>query len=344
MNKILNFKSSPKDERDYIAKPSTIKLNATNDLSSFCTSVKDQESLGSCTAFSCVAMIEYFLKKNGIIINDDLLSELFLYYNTRVLIENESPSSDCGAYLRDVLKAMNRYGVCLEKSFPYGSNCALVPNKSCYTEGSKYQVVKYANIPTRNVNTALNDLKALIQSGNTFVGGIMCYSNFFNDTKGTIPLPTGTIIGGHAVLFVGYDDTKRVFKFKNSWGKNWGDKGYGYLPYTYLLNGSLVDLWTIYGQEYNDKVVGSAGSVIPPSLRLQANKDMLNYVMSAISEYDDDSGSPSILIQNKMKNLRDRIKINENNFLLTSSDILEFLTLVDRLENTLKFTAKNLKI
>jgi hypothetical protein len=289
-------------------------------------------------------MIEFFLKKNGIIIVDDLLSELYLYYNTRVLIENEPASSDSGAYLRDVLKAMNRYGVCLEKSFPYGSNCALVPNQSCYTEGSKYQVIKYANIPTTNLTTALTDLKSLLQSGNTFVGGFICYSNVFKDVKGTIPLPSGNIIGGHAVLFVGYDDTRRVFKFKNSWGKRWGDNGYGYLPYQYLLSGNLLDLWTIYGQEYNDKVIGSVGSVIPPSLRLQANRDMLNLIMSSIAEYDDNSGLPSVLIQTKMKNVRERIRTNENNFLLTSSDLSELLALVDRLENMLKQSARNLKI
>lgn len=344
MNKILNFKISPKDDRDYVAKPSAIQLSTSSDLSSFCTSVKDQGSLGSCTAFACVGMMEHFFKKNKIAIVDDLLSELFLYYNTRVLIENEPASSDSGAYLRDVLKAMNRYGVCLEKSFPYSSNCARIPGKPCYTEGSTYQVVKYANIPTTNLNTTLNDLKSLIGSGNTFVGGIMCYSNFFNDVKGLIPAPSGSIIGGHAVLFVGYDDTKRVFKFKNSWGKNWGDKGYGYLPYSYLLTGSLVDLWTIYGQEYNDKIVGSVGTAIPPSLRLQANKNMLNLIMTSVAEYDDDSGSPSILIQNKMNALRNRIKTDDNNFLLASSDVVELLALVDRLETTLKMTAINLKL
>jgi C1A family cysteine protease len=334
--RILNFKISPADSRDYVAKASpVVALPATVDLSSYCTSVKDQGPVGSCTAFSCVGMMEYFLRKNGVVIPDDLLSESFLYYNTRVLIESTPATVDSGAYLRDVLKAMNRYGVCLEKTFPYSSNYSLKPTQTAYSEGMKYQVIKYANIPTMNVNinNTLNDLKTFLQNGMTFVGGIICYSNFFNGSNGMIPLPAGNIIGGHAVLFVGYDDNRKVFKFKNSWGKNWGDKGYGYLPYQYLLTRNLFDLWTVYGEEYNDALVNGT-LVVPPSVRAQAVSDRVSAVFSSISQSIDSNGLGSI-DANQLKS-----QLSTSNYLLLSSDIPVLSTMIDSVVTSVK-TAQN---
>lgn len=39
---------------------------------------------------------------------------------------------------------------------------------------------------------------------------------------------------GHAICVCGYDDSKKAFKFKNSWGPSWGDGGYAWLPYEYV--------------------------------------------------------------------------------------------------------------
>ena len=64
-----------------------------------------------------------------------------------------------------------------------------------------------------------------------------------------VPLPdvnNEEALGGHAILVSGYDDKKRVWIMRNSWGADWGDKGYFYLPYEYLLDSSLSsDLWNI---------------------------------------------------------------------------------------------------
>lgn len=327
-NKNLNFKISPKDQRDYVVKPLKLDNNVKIvDLSPNCTPVKDQGMIGSCTAFASVALMEYVYKKNGIVIPDDLLSELFLYYNTRVLIENVPATNDSGAYLRDTLKSMIKYGVCLEKSFPYSSKYALKPLNTAYTEGLKYQVVKYANIPTINPQTALSDLKALLQSGYSFIGGIYCYENFFQGVNGYIPPPSGKIIGGHAVCFVGYDDTKQVFKFKNSWGRKWGDNGYGYLPYRYLLTNNMVDLWTVYGEEYNDKYIGSVGSIIPPNLRKDSINDKIKMIMSTMTKE---------INKETIDKLKEDINKDENNFLLFSKDVQHMNILIQNLETSLK--------
>lgn len=254
-NRVLNHRPSPRDVRDHVMtvspKPS---LPSLIDLSALCTTVKDQGEMGSCTAFACVGLMEHVYRKCGLTIPDDLLSERFLYYVTRVNIEKGPANDDSGAYIRDVLKAMNKFGVCLEKCMPYNMNYSEVPSRKAYTQALNYQIISYTTIQINSASpsTTLKQLKTLLSSGNPFVGGVICYSNFFDDTNGLIPLPKGQMIGGHALLFVGYDDASQVFKFKNSWGTEWGDNGYGYLPYAYLTTFNMLDLWTVYTEEYNN--------------------------------------------------------------------------------------------
>jgi len=68
------------------------------------------------------------------------------------------------------------------------------------------------------------------------------------ERTGHIPVPThrDKLLGGHAVLAVGYDDAARVLMFRNSWGRGWGDHGYGYLPYHFIGSSALSwDFWTM---------------------------------------------------------------------------------------------------
>ena len=134
----LNAKASPKDERDYLARVSSSSSTRSVDLSATCTSIKNQGALGSCTAFAGVALIEQFLRANGVSVPDDMLSELFLYYNTRVLVEKTAPDDDSGAYLRSVMTALQKYGVCLEGRCPYQvSRFSSKPTPTAYTDGLK---------------------------------------------------------------------------------------------------------------------------------------------------------------------------------------------------------------
>jgi C1A family cysteine protease len=53
------------------------------------------------------------------------------------------------------------------------------------------------------------------------------------------------VLGGHAVLAVGYDDATQRFTIRNSWGANWGQGGYFTMPYPYLTTSGLSsDFWT----------------------------------------------------------------------------------------------------
>jgi C1A family cysteine protease len=225
--------------------------------------------------------MEFFYKKFMDGKENDVFSEKFVYYTTRVNIAGWPAQEDSGAYIRDTMKSMVKFGSALEPSFPYvlhgDTDCRVadVPPIECYEEAKKYQITAYANIPENDKVKCLSDLKVLLQSGYAFIGGFVCYENIFSSMGGIIPLPAGRIIGGHAVLFVGYDDAKQAFKFKNSWG-DWGDNGYGYLPYYYLSSGNMFDLWTVYLQEHNDRVFG----VVQPRVRSEHFKARVQEILS----------------------------------------------------------------
>jgi len=243
------------DQRDFsYAAPAAVlkKLPAKVDLRSKCPkTVYDQGRLGSCTANAIAGAMEFDQIKQGQ--KPATPSRLFIYYNERSMEHNIL--TDSGAQIRDGIKSVANLGACPESLWPYddtpptqeGMPCptckfAQKPPASCYTEAKKHQIVSY-----QRLTHALTLMKGCLASGYPFVFGFTVYENFPFDTKtGDIPMPTGGVLGGHAVLAVGFDDTTRQFIFRNSWGKSWGKGGYAFMPYGYLLDPNLSDdFWTI---------------------------------------------------------------------------------------------------
>lgn len=205
--------------------------------------VFDQGYLGSCTANAINGIIGYMIP-------NFIASRLFLYYNERLMIN--TVMEDSGAYLSDGIKCLQTYGVCSEKIWPYIINRFTVrPTKACYTEALNYNALEVLNI-----ENDLITMKNALASGNPFVVGILIYDSFENSQfmrTYTVPMPNlnkDTLLGGHAVVIVGYNDSKQCWIMRNSWGRKWGLNGYCYLPYEYLLNDNLAsDLWTILKME-----------------------------------------------------------------------------------------------
>jgi C1A family cysteine protease len=200
--------------------------------------VYDQGNLGSCTANALCAAFSFDLPTF-------IGSRLFVYYNER-LIEN-SISIDAGASLSDGVKSLKTYGICPESSWPYViSQFASKPPESCYTSALTHKA-----LTAYNIKNNLLAMQTSLVSGFPFVVGILVYSSFESQQvakTGIVPMPgpKDQLLGGHAVLVCGYNDLKKQFIVRNSWGTNWGDAGYFYLPYAYLLNSRLSsDLWTI---------------------------------------------------------------------------------------------------
>jgi len=242
---IAGWRPSRPDHRDIVFQPKSFGVVAPQhlDISSGCSQVEDQSTLGSCTANASTDAVEFLAKKHGHLIVQ--LSRLFTYYASRVWVEGVAASEDSGCMIRDVMRALARYGVCAETTMPYDiSLFAQAPTAAAQTEALKHRIMKYLACPTLDI------IKHSIIEGYPVVGGFSVYDSMMSDqvsANGHVPYPTNadSQLGGHAILYVGFDDMTRLLKFKNSWSVEWGDKGYGYLPYRYPLSGLATDAWTI---------------------------------------------------------------------------------------------------
>jgi len=177
--------------------------------------------------------------------NPFLPSRLFIYYNERVM--EGTVNSDSGAMIRDGIKSVANQGACPEKLWPYQINkFTKKPSAACYKEALKHQGVSYSR-----VTQSLAQMEGCVAAGYPLVLGCTvddsCQSAAVAKT-GTVPMPGQgeAVLGGHAVLAVGYDETKQRFIVMNSWGTGWGAKGYFTIPYVYLTDSDLAaDFWTI---------------------------------------------------------------------------------------------------
>jgi C1A family cysteine protease len=247
------------DQRDHIYAAPLPKLGplpAKVDLRKQCPKVYDQGQIGSCTANAIAGAIEFDLKKQKL--TDFVPSRLFIYYNERDM--EHSVPSDSGAQIRDGVKSVNKLGVCPETEWPYvatpadpttnlfppGSKPAQRPTPACYTDALKKQVLSY-----QSVARGLSQMRGCLADGYPFVLGFTVYDAFESAAvaqTGVLNMPTSSeqVVGGHAVLAVGYDDVAQRFIIRNSWGSKWGIKGYFTMPYSYLLTASLSsDFWTL---------------------------------------------------------------------------------------------------
>lgn len=205
--------------------------------------VVDQGQLGSCTANAVASDHFYTLRSEGK--RASYASRLFIYYGERVM--EGSVDYDAGAYIRDGFKVLVKWGAPPETDWPYTiSKFAQRPPDKAFTDGLKHRATKYLR-----VSQTLTSMKACLAAGFPFVYGFTVYDSFesqqvANDGIVPLPGPTEGILGGHAVMCVGYDDATQRFKTRNSWGKGWGDHGNFHMPYAYLTDSSLSsDFWTL---------------------------------------------------------------------------------------------------
>ena len=216
----------------------TTPLPVSVDLRDNMPPVYQQEALGSCTANALAAAYEYLTPKF-------MGSRLFLYYNERK-IENTT-DIDAGAVISDGVHALEKWGICSETELPYDvSKFAVEPSAQCYTDALKHRVLK-----AFNVHPDITSIKYKLSIGRPIVVGIRVFASFESAEvakTGIVPMPKPgeECLGGHAVTLCFYDDAKQMWGLRNSWGPDWGDKGYFYLPYLYLLDSNLAsDFWVL---------------------------------------------------------------------------------------------------
>lgn len=218
------------------------------DLRDGCTPARSQGYIGSCTAFAATALFDFIRRKNSSV--NWLPSPLFTYYATRLAANLENQNS--GATVKEALKSTVRDGVCMERLWPYEqAKYTERPPEEAWTDAQKHQALEYLWIDDYDKNVWLNCLN----DGYPFMFGAYLYNSFFDPMislmGGFIPEPdreNEKRVGGHCMMAVGYIKNyngKEYVIVQNSWGPDWGDRGYCYLPVSYMMSNDTFDFWTI---------------------------------------------------------------------------------------------------
>ena len=255
--------------------------------------VYNQGNIGSCTANAICSAFEFDQMDQGL--PSFSPSRLFLYYNER--LKEGTESIDSGASIRDGIKSINKQGICSEAEWPYQVNYfTTCPYKKCYTDAKFHKCLKYKRMDNSNIK----DLKHCLSVGKPFVFGFSVYSSFenpmiWNPKVDSMPMPNPNkekLLGGHAVMAVGYSDKRKCFIIRNSWGKDWGLDGYFFMPYQFITSNQCDDFWVVQTVVDSDKYVS----------KLSIERESYsNVVKNKKSTSDDEDKEKTIMIPLKEK-------------------------------------------
>ena len=226
------------DRRDVVRSFSKDTVRTKVDLRPWATPIETQLHLGSCVGQAVVGAYELMMNKkcNGYVD----LSRLFVYYNARVL--DNAVDEDVGSYVRDGVKSISKWGVCMENIWPYViDKFATAPSIDAYDEAKQRIITRYYRLLT------IQDMVQAMDNEYPVVTSMNVYNSFYDLAEpGEIllkmPMKSDDVIGGHAVVFVGYDADNRTFIARNSFGLDWGDNGYFYVPFDYAKV-DFMDSW-----------------------------------------------------------------------------------------------------
>ncbi len=236
----LGCRKDPKDLRDIpmsMVLPK-IPIPGSFDYTAKMTPVRDQGNEGTCVAFATVVGVKEYQdsKEYRKLVG---LSPRFVY---NLCKKYDGVPFEEGTYPRIAMKMLVKFGVCLERFWPYRPFQKDKAKPNADKNATVYRIKAYARI-----NGVVEMKRSLLING-PFLAGVMVFNSWFGkrpQKTGCIPMPKGgeEAVGGHAICIVGYNDAAKLFKFKNSWGKKWADHGYGYLPYAYLQK-YCSDAWS----------------------------------------------------------------------------------------------------
>lgn len=244
---LQGWKPQRPDHRDKLYVPASISYGAGEppekvDLSTdimHTPRVENQGHLGSCVGHAVTSAMEYTLNKGKRYHLE--YSRMFVWYYARMFQGWQDKNEGC--YIRDAFKAIAMYGCPIEDLWPYDqNNMAVEPDKTAQENAKLNKLSSYM------LCQGLSGVKDALAEGYPVAGGFSVPESISSrDTCNTgvvtYPEKNERVIGGHAVLFVGYDDEHGLLKFENSWGLAWGEMGFGYLPYEYLMDGLACDFW-----------------------------------------------------------------------------------------------------
>lgn len=244
-----------RDTLDHRDQPMTLAMGilpSAVDLRQWAPPVLDQGPLGSCTANAVTAAARWHIIRRGTTY-DFPMSRLQLYYDSRAL--EGTTASDGGAQIRDVIKTLAKKGVGHEDAWPYVTDkFAETPPPEVYADAQQYKALTYQRVPV-----TVTGIKTAVSGDHPVVIGVSVYESFENvGSDGIVPMPEKgeALVGGHALLVLGYGQKPGYFTVRNSWGADDGDHGDRYFPEAYLGSPTYCsDFWLIdlFGTNYEQK-------------------------------------------------------------------------------------------
>lgn len=245
--RLLPAKQEQLLEETYSPKETT---KTSVDLTSGFRPIQNQGQQGSCVAFSLTSVFEYVVKLNTNQMMD--LSEAFLYYNSRKLDAGEDfdPNLDDGTTFTSALRALSEYGLAEESYCKYDPSLwSVEPTKEAYDDASVRKLIK-----ALNVERSVSAMKSALSEGYPVLASFTLCRSFNPSANGLISMPgqdelaaladgsdQETLHNRHGMVIVGYDDKLQSFLVRNSWGVEWGNGGYCYVPYEYIENEHLLN-------------------------------------------------------------------------------------------------------
>lgn len=239
-------KTQPGQHEDYrfeeaISKLKILRQSGDVDLRRYCSEVEDQGEIGGCVGNAVVGALELIENRDGHPYVE--LSRMFIYYNSRLMHNDQN--NDSGTYIRIAMGTLSSLGTCAETKWPYDpSKYNVRPTWGSYREAYAHKINSYYRIFAEG-SQRTEQIKQALRSEHPVVFGMTIdESYFYVGRNGVVKMPDKRdFIGGHAQLIVGFNDARRVFIVRNSWGTSWGDNGYAYVPYDYLDAGEADDVW-----------------------------------------------------------------------------------------------------
>lgn len=225
----------PFDSRDkiFLVPPRILPMRIDN--REECTQVRNQGPEGSCTGYAVVAVAEMlYWRKLG---HPPDLSERWAYEKAKLYDEWEGTNYE-GSSIRGTVKAWVKEGICPEEYWPYKANKPGKPRPKAKPKAKGYPIAKYERC------LGIDNIKHAIHYRGCVIVGVNVHEGWFTGEE-IIPFKSDySLHGGHAVAFVGYDDEKEIFWVKNSWGSDWGKKGFAGLTYKDALV-NIHDVWMV---------------------------------------------------------------------------------------------------
>jgi hypothetical protein len=244
INFVEGYWSSPFDYRDYISKAVIATDSPVERVFSWRRKeirIIDQGPFGICVG-AAAAKIKEIQEANERDLPEGGFSPVYLYEKAK---EKDGEPDVEGTYPRVMLQAMVDSGALPEKDLP----------QTLLTDITKLPVItpemdekaKAFKIKPNYARVPVEDLTALKQAikNSPVMAGVMVCSSFVDAKGGYIPSPSGYILGGHGIAYIGWNDNlvytypdghmeQGFVEFTNSWGPEWGDKGHGWIPYSLL--------------------------------------------------------------------------------------------------------------